>query len=423
MKIKFIVLSTIIAFWTPKLSLCLLMFGFLATPVWGEEQNVEIVNKPRVNDDQVTLRVKVTGVQNRPEIDLDQEDFQVFVEGNNIAAFNWKSPTETIPTPARIVILLDFSGSMKNLDQRGNTKLEGAIAAIRAFLDVASKRGGDTQVAIAPFGEGRGTCVGYTVDDQTLDNFFPADSPELQKYLNELSQEIPCASTDLYNPLIDTVNFLTEKYPPLDPNLPENSQANQPRLAVILLSDGYHSQRNEAEDFQYLQTILKRNPQITVHTLGYGQSPTELGKLYKCDKTAATRADLGKGKCKVPPDQFVDEERLAEIATLTNGIALFSANPDIIADNLQEFLTAILGEYEITYTQPQPERGKLYSVNVSVTPTNTTSNTEYYRFFWSPLPRQVRFGMLFGIFATLGLGGILPFWLWGKYIKHKATED
>ncbi|MFN7657923.1 MAG: VWA domain-containing protein, partial [Dolichospermum sp.] len=120
---------------------------------------------------------------------------------------------------------------------------------------------------------------------------------------------------------------------------------------------------NEAADFAALTKLLKRHENITVHTLGYGLTPEQLGVKYKLGRPA-TRADLNKGK--VPEAEFVDQKRLGEIAKLTGGIAEFSGNAERIADNLQLFLNALLGEYEITFTQPEAERGSKHQVQVKV---------------------------------------------------------
>ena len=94
------------------------------------------------------------------------------------------------------MVLLDFSGSMNQLDSRGNTKLDGAVKAIRKFTQLSAKRGGNTQIAIVPFGESGGNCDrGYPVNNKTLDKFFAAGDFKLQNYLDYLADLTPCAAT------------------------------------------------------------------------------------------------------------------------------------------------------------------------------------------------------------------------------------
>lgn len=195
---------------------------------------------------------------------------------------------------------------------------------------------------------------------------------------------------------------------------------------MILLSDGYHNKPNEAEDFTALISLLKRNDQIIVHTLGYGLTPEELGQKYGLNRPAK-RADIGNGLHKVPEDDFVDKERLAEIAKVTGGISEFSANAQIVTEKLKLFLNALLGEYEITYTEPNAERGSKHDVRVVVQSANgsqVTSELKPYTIgvFGRSLPLSVRSLMLLIVFITIVGGGVIPFCLWAKHLKQEAQE-
>ena len=439
MKRKPIALSTTIASWTLKLSLSLPIAFILGSGVWAEVKETEI-NKPKVKQDEVTLRIQVRKEKKRPALQLRRDNFQILVDGEKVDIKNWTNPENNEPPPAKIIVLLDLTGSMKGTDQRNQSKLQGAVNAISRFVDAAENRGGNTEIAIVPFGVARpntNCSQNYPVDNDALDNFFRAGDEagydELKWQLNNyLSKEKKlCTYTDLYNPLIKAVNFLGSKYPPPDPDSQEEEseppQTPPPRLAVILLSDGYHTEGNEAEDFAYLKEELEQYSHIPVNTLGYGRTPEELGKTYKseCGGTPATRTDVGRGRCKVPESKFVDRQRLEEIADLTGGIASFSGHPQAIANALIEFLNSLLGEYEITYHTPKPERGKTYEVQVVVADEGSTakSNSEYYRVIWDPLSSQTRFGIFICVLLVITVAGILPFWLWGKYIKEQELNN
>lgn len=251
-----------------------------------------------------------------------------------------------------------------------------------------------------------------------------ANDFKVQNNLDYLESLTPCASTNIYDPLKKAVKFLgnTEEprfYPPNDSGQP------QPRLSIILLSDGYHNADYEAQDFQSLTTLLKRNNNIIVHTLGYGLTPEQLGQKYQLGKPA-TRADINSGK--VPEAEFVDKQRLAEIAKITGGIAEFSGDGEAIAENLQLFLNALLGEYEITYTQPNAERGSKHNVQVVVSskadkPVESPPKAYTITVFGRSLPLTVRLAMLACILVLLSLGGILPFYFWGEQLKKEALGD
>lgn len=433
MRKKSIVSSTTIASLTRKLSLSLLLVGCWLSPSWGAVKTAEI-SSTTVNEDLVTIRVQVKDEEDKPVLRLSEQDFQTFVDGKQINPSDWKSSEEATPPPAWIIVLLDMSGSMRASDSQGKTKIEGALEAIREFTELAAERGGNTQIAIVPFGDGAPSCEGYPVNKETLDKFFPAGDFKLQNYLDYLEGLTPCASTNLYEPLDDAIRFLantndTRFHPPQE----EDSQQSEPkpRLSIVLLSDGFHNKDNEEKDFNNLKRLLDRNSQsdspIIVHTLGYGLTPEQLQQKYKLPKPA-TRANLWyrQGtlpKGKIPAEEFVDKKRLTEIAQPSGGIAEFSQDAQTIAESLKLFLNALLGEYEITYTDPNPERGRSHQVNVVVD--GVKSATKDYRIavFGRSLPSQVRLAMLICTLLLAGLGGIVPFYFWGQKLKQEATED
>ncbi|AHJ29326.1 hypothetical protein A2T98_01415 [Nodularia spumigena CENA596] len=402
------------------------MVASLASPSWAKENVAEIVNNPTVNDDRVTIRIKVKNEAERPVMGLQDTDFKLLVDQKEVrfATRDWKSPEESVPPPAWILVMLDFSGSMNQLDSGGTKKITGAINAVRQFIQVLSQRGGNTQISIVPFGESGSRCQGYPVNKETLDKFFAANDFKLQNHLNYLAKSTPCASTNLYEPLNQAVRFLAtseeERF-----YVAENSDQPQPRLSIILLSDGYHNKANEQQDFTALTNLFRRNPLITVHTLGYGLTPQQLGQKYKLGRPA-TRADIGSGK--VPEAEFVDQKRLEEIAKLTGGITEFSGNAKAIAANLQLFLNALLGEYEITYTQPNAERGAKHDVQVVVNipggkPVESPPKAYRISVFGRSLPLVVRLIMLIFTLLAIALGGIVPFYFWGKHLKQEALQD
>ncbi len=427
MEIKCSGLSTTIVSWTRRVSLSILMVVFFVSPSWSQVKKVEIVGSPSVNEDKITIRIKVTKADDRPAMDLQKTDFSLIVDGKAVQFKNkdWKSSEETVPPPAWIIVLLDYSGSMKEKDSQGKTKIEGAINAVQEMSKILVDRGSNTQLSIVPFGEPGPGCKGNPVTKEELDKFFPVNDFKLSAYLEYLASQVPCASTNIYEPLSKAVHFLgntkDERF-----YLPDGSPKPQPRLSVIVLSDGYQNTPNEAEDFKKLIPLLKSNEQIMVHTLGYGLTPQLLSKKYGLHH-AATRADIGKGEGKVPEEEFVDENRLREIAQATGGLAEFSAKAYEVAEKFKLFMNALLGEYEITYTEPNPDRGSKHDVSVVVqSPNNTSVQSERKSYtigiFGRSLPLIVRLSMVFSAVILIGLGGVLPFWIWAQNLKREALE-
>lgn len=419
--------STTIASLIRKLSFfgsLLSCFTVLSGP--GFAQTVEIVNAPIVNEDQVTVRLKVSSSEGIPVMGLAEDAFELLVDDQPMRFDyrDWKSPQESIPPPAWIIVLLDLSGSMAQPDSRGTTKIEGALNAVQEFTQNLADRGGNTNVSIVPFGESGIDCEGHVVNDDSLDKFFAANDFKIQNHINYLSNQAPCASTNLYDPIIRAVRFLnTEEDTRFFPA--ESSDEIKPRRSVIVLSDGYHNKANEEKDFKSLASLLNRSEDIIVHTLGYGLTPEQLGEKYQLGRPA-TRQDIGSSPGKVLAEEFVDKDRLAEIAQRTGGIAEFSGNSLDIADKLELFLNSLLGEYEITYTEPDAYRGSRHIVQafVNLEEMQLESEKSPYNIdvFGSALSTSTRLAMFFGTLIVMLLFGCLPFWLWSQSLKREIQE-
>ncbi|MBO1350312.1 MAG: VWA domain-containing protein [Hormoscilla sp. GUM202] len=155
-----------------RIILSLLLVNALSSPAQALVEKVEITQKPVVdrNSSTVTLRVKVTGKNNKP-VPLEEQDFSLKIDCNS-RRYNcqeigskewkdWKNHKDAKPPPAFIIVLLDFSGSMKGTDSGGRTKYAAAIQAIRGFVvRVAANLTSDRnsiQRAIASLGDGGGT--------------------------------------------------------------------------------------------------------------------------------------------------------------------------------------------------------------------------------------------------------------------------
>ena len=443
MKKNFIGLSTITAFWIPTASLTLSFLAGIINPVFAKPETIDLTYKTVV-EDEVTLRVRVMEENRRPSLNLEQEKFTVLVDGKPVNDIKVTPPSRTEPTPARVLFLVDLSGSMKRKDESGATKLNSAIEAIEAYIKAASQRGGDIKIAILPFAKGSARCPSHVVDETTIagKGFKALDDVVLQQsldYLKNLNPSKLCASTNLYDPLYNSIEYFantnnTDFYPhqtpenqkiiaqnPNDPKLPR-----EPQLSVILLSDGFHNDGNEADEFENLETILDDNPKIVVHTLGYGLTPKGLAK--KVGKSKVTRADISYKKPvpsgKISAEEFVDHDRLEQIASITNGIGEFTNNSRKVSAALIDFFNA-LGEYEITYKTPNAEEGKFYQVEVELTDEGNivdqssvnNSNTDKYKVIWNPLEGTQRFA----IFAVSGVTLLLAGGLWlvaGKKIRE-----
>jgi von Willebrand factor type A domain len=423
MKANSTVLFTTIASSIPKLSIPILLSILWANPSLAKLQSAEIVGNPTVNKDRVTLRIKVKEEGGKPALKLQEDNFRLMVDGKPIQfkPKDWKSSKETTPPPVWIVFLLDYSGSMKAKDSKGTTKLEGAVSAIRAFIASSAKRSGDTKVVVVPFGEAKSESCNRPVTKDEIDRFFPAGDAKVDNVLDALAKGKPCASTNIYDPVTETVKFFTN---PNNTQFLEKEGEARPRMSIILLSDGYHNKGGEEASFNQLISFLGKQESVVIHTLGYGLTPEQLAKKYGLNRPV-TRSDIGRP---VKEDDFVDRDRLSKIAAATGGVAEFSPDAKAVAEKLDIFLDAILGEYEISYLEPNPERGSNHQVVVTAA-SNESDKIESppkdysIRSFGRSLPLNHRLMMIFGIGSILLLGGVLPFWLWGKQLKQEAIDS
>lgn len=444
--------------WIRKASLSLLLLVSLSKPALAKVESVEVIEAiPDRNEGKVTLRVKALDRNNKPVMGLPKNDFSLIVcppQGDpdkgdcqtlNQRDTKWKVPLPEELPPAWVIVLLDFSGSMKQFDSDGNkTKLEGAIEAIRQFEADLGRRSNNTKIAIVPFGEGGRNCPGNKVTDRQLNNFKKTGNIDTQKYLKKLESKVEnlCAATNIYEPLRAAIQFLGN---PKDArfNPPEDSGKPRPRRSIIVLSDGYHSiygeadneSELEAQDYEKLVFVLKSYPGITVHTLGYGLTPEQLQQKYGLNRPPTIK-DLRGGAVaqeeftnperleQIAKEEFVDQNRLKQIANVTRGIALFSGNAQDVSRNLTEFLEAMFDEYEISYIQPtNADRGSLHNVRVAVNSSEKTVESEpkAYVFPWVPrsLPGNIRAIVLLSVLTVLLGAGFIPFLLWAKSIKRE----
>jgi hypothetical protein len=454
-------LSTTIVSLTRRLSLTALMLSAMSLPgLAASVKSVELTGNPTVTEDKITVRVRVKDTDDRPVVGLFDTNFKLQVDNKELGfkPKDWKSPQDVAPPPAWIIVLLDMSGSMGKPDSRGTNKLKGALDAIKQFTNTISDRTSNLpgatvpKISIVPFGKPGPKCDGFPVNQDELEKFFSANDFKLQNHLEFLSAQDPCAATNLYEPLGKAIRFLGNEQD-LRFYVPEDSQQPKPRLSIILLSDGYHTEPRETDDFDALKLLMRQHPDIMVHTLGYGLTLEELGKKYNLgrpatrqditwadnasqslptDKTSdsnnvqATEAKAPKVvKGKVSADEFVDQERLKEIGQLTGGISEFSADAETVAGKLQVFLNALLGEYEISYIQPNADRGSKHDVKVIVNADNNlaTSNAQSYTIpvFGRSLPFGARLGIFVGTLFVIGIAGITPFILWSNSLKQEET--
>ncbi len=221
------------------------------SPVFAGNSSVEVLSN-RTDGDLVILKVRVLDSDKQPISGLKLNNFQVStVDEQGVSAnppiVKVVAPEKSKPDPANIIILLDMSGSMQQRDATKIRKLDGAVNAIRELLQQLREKDLPYQIAIVPFGfsDSPADCsITYSVNEEEIkQKFHSLKDPNLDNQLNDLANTDVCAATNLYQPVEEAVNFLGSQGSSIVTSTNKgNSIETDPntRLAVILLSDGYH---------------------------------------------------------------------------------------------------------------------------------------------------------------------------------------
>ena len=324
---------------------------------------------------------------------------------------------------------------MRHKDDSGVKKLRGAVDGVQVFLEAIEAQNLSVKIALVPFGDGCNN--NYPVTQEIIRQSLESSPyPNTKSYLNNLANVEVCASTNLYQPLTEAVEFLGT-----DRRFQTNSSGILPRLGVILFTDGFDADPNrnrEEKRFQELKTTLEEySSKVTVHTMGYGESLSTVYNRASCDYSLSgdglTVNNLLEW-CRIRGQDIrefiVDQDRLQEIAQTTpGGISRFPENAQKVIDSLNTFLTT-LREYEITYQQPNAEKAGSYLTQVIVNSdtyelnnlASKSENIKLKNFSYQPLPLWVH--LLF-LIATIIIGGlgINQFNQWSQKLKQQAKRN
>ena len=196
------------ASWILKASSLSVLFFVGNLPSFAASIKVE----PLPLRDLITLRVTVTDDNGDPIPGL-KDDFQLLVDGKPKSKFT-VTPAQESPTPTKLVILLDTSGSMEESDNTGEKRKKGAISAIEKIQKTFSNQ--PVEVKLIPFGEKGEICKNNdfvppsVADSLQSEKFLKLSDSTFTKKLNDLKIKTFCSSTDLYNPLIQSLDSLQQ---------------------------------------------------------------------------------------------------------------------------------------------------------------------------------------------------------------------
>lgn len=418
------------AFWTLKVSSILGLFLALSLPTLAATE-VKIEGSPSKGN-VVSLEVSVTD-NGEPIDNLQERDFKVLADGRPQKIVR-VTPFQASATPTNLVILLDTSNSMEAEDSTGIKRKQGAIEAIRGIQETF--KNAPVRVKLIPFGEGGSGCrqtpssvplpVGKALQSE---EFLSLENSRFSNKLDRLESLKFCTSTDLYTPLIETLDYLGEEQ-----EKPASAAEKPARFAIILLSDGFHSYNRTCSNNteiglrRELGEVAQRVNNIPIYTIGYGltrrQLRTFLEKELNTPNPPLNAQDFicqyeDNYKFSQIAQKFIDHQSLNYISKLTGGDYQPFETATEVAATIEKFVKKILGKYEVEYVQKPAEPGQPNSVVVempqldvrSEAKTVTLNHWSYYLFS----------GQVLAVFAVLGVGGLIvwgvTFLNWSKSLK------
>jgi Ca-activated chloride channel family protein len=163
--------------------------------------------------------------------------------------------------PARVLLVVDVSGSMGNKVDATHTKLDLAQAAVAESLDQFRD---DDQVGLRAFS----TNLGPSQQDEYTDVEPMAPIGTIREKLrNDIQQLEPVAGTPLYDVALKSVQVMSDTY--------DDSKIN----AVVLLTDGRNEDDNSSDDKKQLNDLVntlqseakgETGHPVRLFTIGYG---------------------------------------------------------------------------------------------------------------------------------------------------------
>jgi len=411
------------------------------------------------NSERFELSIKATQADGQIINNLEQSNLAIKINGKLLKP---SITSANVTAPLRVIVLLDYSGSMEALDAKGvNRKLVGAANGIRTFIQKLQKNP-DVKLAVMPFAAipNKKACEAFPVTDKmlfaenpknqellNLNNFYAPNAAALSTYLDTLGNvDNLCldTSTNLYDALALSLEFLGDRnnkefYPPIpqDTKGSKGLEIQQPNLFIVMLSDGFNTvpfEKSQTDNCSsaHLDKFTKeylKNPKyagIKIFTLGYGKTPNQLQAQYRLTEPAACKHTSNRVTLQkpVPEREFLDENTLRAIATATGGFSDMSGDAEKLAEIFTNIRNAIGGEYKLTYTLDKAERAEAYEISVSAlfegkTLTDTKKDTiGTFAFEILPLGDRLKFWGNVLLFA--GIFGGIPFYFWAKSLRKKG---
>jgi Ca-activated chloride channel family protein len=262
----------------------------------------------------VTVGVRVSDSRGRNVIGLKAEDFSLFDDGIQEKIEFFSSEEQ----PITLGIVLDRSFSMTYNDKLDRAK-ESAVALVRSAHEGSEY-------------------FYFTFDDQVR---LAADSTTDRREIEAAIRQTPIGQgTSLFDAVVRS--------------LAQSRQANRPRQALVIISDG--ADQHSKTRLQEMMRIV-RESELQIYTIGYF-GPTE-DKLFR----------MSGPKVQLSEDRFIDNPRtvLENIAHESGAESYFPRTDAELAKTIEEITKDLRTQYTLAfYPRPEEPEKSYHQLRVTV---------------------------------------------------------
>ena len=398
---------------------------------------IESVKPSATNFSEYLLTFRATRADGRTDGDIDLNRLTVSINGKEpfTPSKEQFSRRDQKTFSVRIVLLLDYSGSMANkIDKTSDlSKLEQAVDGARNLI-ASLPKDANVKISVVPFAiinekkckdkdlRNRLLFGGNPKSAELLNSFYTPESASLSNLVNglgDIKNLCDNASTNLFEALALTMDFLANQD---NKDLYPDEKEKRPTLAIFLLTDGFNteplqyspnplSNKNLCErNEQYLKTLKqsyltnKKYEDIRFYSFGYGRTDSS---KFKCQDVYWGDGPAPQGQIRA--SEFV-EDAFGEIINQRGyGFSAVFGDTQGLTNAFEDFKEAIFGEYNITFLDPEADGGERRNVSVSVSRKNPKLPTlsdihEYSGSLYPPTPFAERLPLLGG--GALFLAGV-----------------
>ncbi len=185
---------------------------------------------------EIAVDFEVRNPDDTPLLDAREEDFRVFEDSNQVEVIEFEAPKSVEQVQTTVVLVVDYSGSMAEIDASGARKIDTLKRAVRTFLELIPE---GSQVAVVAFS-----------DAIRVISPFTTDTTQVRRAVDQLE---PDGGTRYYDAVVEALNVISEV---------------SGRRALVALTDGEDTSSNATLSDA---AVAAQSLGLPLYTLGLGQ--------------------------------------------------------------------------------------------------------------------------------------------------------